>query len=126
MIAASAYIEKGMFAEAIAAARKELELTGDNVYPFAAYALARSGKRDEARNELQRLLDLHRVKNVSAYNIALIYNSLDEKDNAFVWLEKAYANHDPKMTLLKVEPKWNNLRSEPKFLELIAKMKLDH
>jgi len=125
MIAASAYIEKGMFAEAIAAAHKEFELTGDNVYPFAAYALARSGKRDEARNELQKLLDLHRVKNVSAYNIALIYNSLDEKDNAVVWLEKAYANHDPKMTLLKVEPKWNNLRSEPKFLELIAKMKLD-
>jgi hypothetical protein len=44
MIAASAYIEKGMFAEAIAEARKEYDLTGQNVYPFAACALARSGK----------------------------------------------------------------------------------
>ena len=42
LLAASVYIEKGMFAEAIAESRKEYELSGGNVIPFGAYALAKS------------------------------------------------------------------------------------
>ncbi|MGB7070021.1 MAG: winged helix-turn-helix domain-containing protein [Pyrinomonadaceae bacterium] len=122
MIAASAYIEKGMFAEAIAESRKEYELTGGNVMPFGTYAMAKSGKRDEARAELNELLKLSATKYVPQYNIALIYNSLDERDNALEWLEKGYGLRDPKMTFLKVEPKWNNLRDELRFMELMQRM----
>ncbi|MFL6467464.1 MAG: winged helix-turn-helix domain-containing protein [Pyrinomonadaceae bacterium] len=125
MIAAGAYIEKGMFDEAIAEARKEYELTGANVYPVAAYALAKSGKPDEARAELNKLLESSSANNASAYNVAMLYNSLDDTRNAISWLERAYTDHDPKMTLLKVDPKWNNLRSEPAFIELITKMNLN-
>jgi hypothetical protein len=41
------------------------------------------------------------------------------------WLEKGYEQRDPKMTLLKVEPKWNNLRSDPRFTSLLKRMKLE-
>jgi serine/threonine-protein kinase len=122
MVAASAYIEKGMFAEAIAESERERELSGGNVYPFAAYALARSGKQDQARNALRELLDLAETKPASAYNIALLYNALGESEKALGWLEKAYQERDTKMTLLKVEPKWNNLRNEPRFVELLKRM----
>ena len=54
----------------------------------------------------------------------LIYNALDERENAVEWLEKGYELRDPKMTILKVEPKWNNLRDEPRFIELMQRMKL--
>ena len=124
LIAASAYIEKGMYAEAIAESRKEYELSGGNIFPYGIYAMARSGKRDEARAELNELLILSATKYVSPYNIALIYNALDERENALDWLEKGYENRDPKMTYLKVEPKWNNLRNEPRFVDLMKRMNL--
>jgi serine/threonine-protein kinase len=123
-VAASAYIEKGMFAEAIAESRKEYELSGRNDVPFGTYALAKSGKRDEARTTLQELLKLSATKYVPPYNIALIYTALDMREDALGWLETAYANRDPKMTFLKVEPKWNSLRNEPRFIDLIKRMKL--
>ena len=119
MIAAGAYIEKGMFVEAIAEAEKERELSGHNVYPLAAYALAKSGKREEARS---LLTELSQSKNASPYNVALLYNALDESDDAMNWLEKAFQQRDPKMTSLKVEPKWNNLRTEARFIQLMTRM----
>lgn len=124
LFAASAYIEKGMFAEAIDESRKEYELSGGNVIPFGTYALAKSGKRDEARTSLKELLKLSLTKYISPYNIALIYNALDERDNALEWLERGYAQRDPKMTFLKVEPKWKNLRNEKRFVDLMKRMNL--
>ena len=124
MFAASAYIEKGMYPEAIAASRKEFELSGGNVIPFGTYALAKSGKRDEARAALEELLKISATGYIPPYNIALIYNALDERDNALEWLEKGFQQRDPKMTFLKVEPKWNNLRNEPRFVDLMKRMNL--
>ncbi|HET9532008.1 MAG TPA: hypothetical protein VFQ92_16730 [Blastocatellia bacterium] len=124
MFAASAYIEKRMYAEAIAESVKEKELSGGNVIPFGVYALAKSGRRAEARAALDDLLKLSTRTHVSPYNIALIYNALEMRDNALRWLEKAYEQRDPKMTFLKVEPKWNNLRNEPRFIDLMKRMKL--
>lgn len=124
LFAASAYIEKGMFAEAIAESDTEKELSGGNDIPFGTYALAKSGRRAEAEAVLEELLKSSKTKYVPPYNIALIYNALDERDKALEWLEKAYEQRDPKMTFLKVEPKWNNLRNEPRFVDLMKRMKL--
>jgi serine/threonine-protein kinase len=121
-IAASAYIEKGMFAEAIAESERERELSGGNIYPFAAYALARSGKREQARAALNDLLRPSETNDIQPYNIALLYNALDESDEAMSWLEKAYELRDPKMTFLKVDPKWKDLRTEPRFVDLMKRM----
>ena len=121
-IAASVYIEKGMFDEAVAESRKEYELTGRNVTPFGVYALAKSGKRAEAEGALKDLLKPSPTTYLSPYGIALVYNGLNESGKAMDWLEKGYDQRDPKMTSLKVEPKWNNLRSDPRFVELMRKM----
>jgi serine/threonine-protein kinase len=124
MIAASAYIEKGMFAEAIVESRKEFELTGGNIYPFGTYALAKSGRYEEARAGLDELFRSSGTKSLSPYNIALIYNGLEMTDKTFEWLEKGYEGRDPKMTFMKVDPKWNNLRNEPRFLDLMKRLNL--
>jgi DNA-binding winged helix-turn-helix (wHTH) protein/TolB-like protein len=122
VFAASAFIEKGMFEEAIVEARTEYELTGRNEIPFGAYAMAKLGRQQEARAVLNDLLKQSATKYVSPYNVALIYSGLDESANALDWLEKGYALRDPKMTFLKVEPKWNNLRNEARFVDLIRRM----
>ena len=127
LFAASAYIEKGMFPEAVAEARKAREISGVSTHPiaFEGYALAKSGKRAEAKGLLAKLLKLSTERYVSPSNIALIYNGLGERDETLAWLERGFEQREPKMVFLKVEPKWNNLRSEPRFLDLMKRMRLD-
>ena len=121
---ASAYIEKGMFAEAAAEARKARELSGVSTRPtgFLGYALAKAGRRAEARAELEGLLRLSKERYVSPYNIAMIYNGLGEGDEALEWLERGYREREPRMVFLTAEPKWNNLRSDPRFKDLLHRV----
>jgi len=123
--ASSAYIEKGMFPQAIAEAQRARELSGPtNSHPmgFLGYALAKSGKQAEARALLSELLKSSSERYVSAYNIALIYNGLGERDKAFEWLERGFQQRDQRMVFLKVEPKWNNLRDDPRFQDLMRRV----
>jgi serine/threonine protein kinase len=123
--ASSAYIEKGMFPQAIAEAQKARELSGPtNSHPmgFLGYALAKSGKQAEARALLSELLKSSSERYVSPYNIALIYNGLGQRDETFTWLEQAYKKRDQRMVFLKVEPKWNNLRDDSRFQELMRRV----
>jgi serine/threonine protein kinase/Tfp pilus assembly protein PilF len=126
LFAASAYIEKGMFAEAVAEARKARELSGVSSHPAAylGYALAKSGKRAQAQAVLEELLKLSTERYVPPYHIALIYNALDDRDKTFASLQRGYEQRDPKMVFLKVEPKWNNLRNDPRFQDLLRRVGL--
>lgn len=124
MIAARAYIEKGMYAEAIDATRRarDISLSSEPI-AYESYALAKSGREAEAQTELDELLKASTEKYVSPYSIALIYNALGHGEKALDYLEKAFAEKDVRMVWLKVEPKWNNLRSELRFIDLMKRMK---
>ncbi|MBA4123811.1 MAG: winged helix-turn-helix domain-containing protein [Acidobacteria bacterium] len=124
LFASWAYIEKEMYAEAINEARRARKLSPvqTTAISFDGYALAKSGKRDEARVVLNELLKLSTGRFVSPSHIALVYNGLGEQDETFAWLERGFQQRDPKMTFLKVDPKWNNLRSEPRFIDLMRRM----
>lgn len=124
MIASSAYIEKGMLSEAVAEARKAKELNSVNSQSTAqlAYALAKSGKQEEARGLLEELLRSSTQRHVSPGNIALIHNGLGDRDETFSWLERGFEQRDPKMVFLKVEPKWKNLHDDPRFQDLLRRV----
>jgi tetratricopeptide (TPR) repeat protein len=127
LYASSAYIEKGMYSEAISEARRAREISGArSTYSeaFLGYALAKSGKEAEARSVLDGLLKSSAEHNVSSYEIALIHNGLGHHDDALAWLERAYAQRSPAIVFLKVEPKWNNLRSDPRFQDLLRRVGL--
>jgi serine/threonine protein kinase/tetratricopeptide (TPR) repeat protein len=121
---ASAYIDKGMFAEAIDESRRAQQFSGASTRPiaFLGYALARSGKRAEARAELEKLLRLSEHRYVSPYNVAMIYAGLDRRDEALAWLERGYREREPRMVFLKSEPKWNSLRGDPRFRDLLERI----
>ncbi|MDQ3650580.1 MAG: winged helix-turn-helix domain-containing protein, partial [Acidobacteriota bacterium] len=117
------YTEKGMHAEAVAAAKKAGEITGNSQWEaYRAYALARWGKLKEARAVLKELLDLSVEHYVPPYNIALVYHGLGEREETLAWLEKGYEQRDVRMVFLKVEPKWNNLRDDSRFQELLRRV----
>jgi serine/threonine protein kinase/Tol biopolymer transport system component/tetratricopeptide (TPR) repeat protein len=124
----SAALERaGRYDEAIAAARKAAELLrGTNVPLWAlGHALAAAGRRDEARQILDQM---HRSSEqgryVSAYHSAIIHAGLDEPDEAFNSLEKAYRERDPWMTWLGTEPKFSQLRSDPRYTDLLERVSL--
>ncbi len=120
------YTEKGMHAEAVAAMKKAGEISGNSQSEaYRAYALARWGKLEEARAVLDELLKLSKTRYVPPYNFAVVYNGLGESDKALDYLEKAFAEKNVLMVFLKVEPKWNNLRNEPRFIDLMRRMNFE-
>ena len=124
---ARAYIEKGMYSEAVAEATQARDLSrGANTEAIALmiYALAKSGKIELARSAMNELKRLASERYIPPYHFALAYNGLNKTDETFAWLEKAYQARDLKMTFLKVEPKWNNLRGDARFVDLMKRMNL--
>jgi len=121
-----AKLEKGMYNEAIVDINKAIALADGNVRMKATlgYAYAVAGRRGEAQHIIDELQGQAKQKYVSPYFIAVIYSGLGDKDQAFEWLEKAYAERHPYLTLLKVEPVFNNLRSDARYAELLNKVGL--
>jgi serine/threonine-protein kinase len=121
------YTEKGMYDEAIAAGTKAKALSGGNTEAVAltGYAFARSGETKKARAVLGDLSTQSRTRYVPPYNMALLSNGLGERENALNYLEKAFSEKDVRMVFLKVEPKWNNLRSDSRFVSLLKRMRLE-
>lgn len=120
------YTEKGMHAEAVAAARNAAEISGNSQSEaYRAYALGRWGKSAEARGVLDVLLNLSEKQYVPPYNLAVAYNGLGESGKALDYLEKGFVEKDLRMVFLKVEPYWDNLRREPRFIDLMKRMNFE-
>jgi serine/threonine-protein kinase len=125
LFVASAYIEKGMYPEAISEARRAAELTNMTVtHPMAvlARALAKSGDEAQARTLLEELLTASRSRYVSPYGPAMIYNALGDHDDTLAWLERGFEERDHKMNLLKVDPQWKNLHGDPRYEDLVRRI----
>ena len=119
-----AYVEKRMFREATAELQKAIVLSGGSAVHLASlgHAYAVAGEKAAARDALSNLKDLSKRANVSPYDIALIHAALGEKDQAFEWLEKAYEQRDSSLIFLKVDPRLDPLRSDPRFQDLLRRM----
>lgn len=113
-----------MYADAVREARRATELSGFQTFSAVheGYALTKMDKREEARAILEKLLKLSEQRFVPPSHIALLYNALGEREQTFMWLERAIEVGDAKLTFLKVEPKWNNLRGDPKFQDLMRRV----
>ena len=120
------YVQQGLYDKAFIEIRKAVELSGGNVRHIATlgHAYAVAGKRDEALKILDELQRPAAQKYVSPFFVALIYAGLGEKDQAFAWLEKAYQERHPYMILIKVEPVFQSLHSDPRFADLTRRIGL--
>ena len=123
----SIYIEKGNYTDAIAQAEEARKVSRESNYPLAlkGYALAKSGRLAEARTVLDELNELRSTSTyVPYYYSALVYNGLGESEKAITFLERAREERESMMVFLRVEPKWNNLRFEQRFIDLLKQMNL--
>ena len=124
----AAYEQKRMYGEAIAGFKKAIPLTGGSEWSLTRSGLghiyAVLGKKSEALAVLDELKQLSAQEYIPATSIALIYAGLGEKDQAFAWLEKGYEERSFQMQWLTVEPRWDSLRSDPRFADLVRRVGL--
>ena len=120
------YLADGRFGDAIVAAQRAAELSGGSAEANAsmAFSMARAGRKQEAGKVLEELLERSRNRYVPRYAIAQILLALGDKEAAIAELEKAYQGRESLMVFLKVEPKWDELRNDPRFIGLLQRMRL--
>jgi TolB-like protein/DNA-binding winged helix-turn-helix (wHTH) protein/Flp pilus assembly protein TadD len=125
---AAAYEQKGMYSEAMAEFKKSIPLTEASESTPSKAGLGHLygviGRKSEAHVVLNELKQIAEKEYLPATNIALIYTGLGEKDQAFVWLEKAYEQRAFQLQWIKLEPRWDRLHSDPRFQDLVRRIGL--
>ena len=121
-----AFVQMGRYHEALAEITKAISLSGGNTRAIATlgHAYAAAGRTAEARKVIDELKKSLKQRYVSAYFIAVIYSGLGDRDQAFTWLEKAYQERHPYMTLIGVEPVFDPVRSDLRFPDLVRRVGL--
>jgi TolB-like protein/DNA-binding winged helix-turn-helix (wHTH) protein/Tfp pilus assembly protein PilF len=121
-----AYVYKRMYDRGIEEIRKSIALYGEDasLSPEIAFIYAMTGRRGDAQKILDRLLSTAKTTPIAAHHLALIYVGMGRKDEAFAWLEKAFEEHSPMMAWLKVDPRFDSLREEPRFQDLMRRVGL--
>ena len=121
-----AYEQKGMYDKAIVEFQKVFDLSGGKPLAIAAlgHAYAMSGNRRGAEKAIVELKELSKQRYVAPSQIGMIYAALGDKDEAFAWLEKANEVRDLVVVRLKVDPRLDPLREDPRFQELVKKVGL--
>jgi serine/threonine protein kinase/tetratricopeptide (TPR) repeat protein len=122
-----AYEQKERFPEAIAEYKRAVELESDNAENWSnlGHAYAVSGKRAEAQKIIDHMKELSAHSYVAPYNFAAIYAGLGDKDQAFAWLDRAYADRSGFLAFyFKTDAHMDSLRSDPRFSELMRRVGL--
>lgn len=126
-----AYISARRYDDAIAQSRRTLEL--EPGFPEAEGCLEQARRMKETYGDAARDLDRRRARQieeavsrgerVSPIRAAGVYAALGDRNRAFAWLDKALAERSPMLALLAVHPSWDNLRSDPRFEALVARIR---
>jgi tetratricopeptide (TPR) repeat protein len=122
------YLLKGREDEALAAHLKLAALTG--VSPERISALKATydsgGWKAVWRRELEWGLEDSRRRYVSPFIVAWLYSRVGDKDGALEWLNKSVEERDGTLVYLKVDQRWDFVRPDPRFAELVRKVGLPH
>ena len=132
-----AYEQKSMIEEAIVEFQNALSQNAlspslrhwkDGSLPLASlgHAYGIAGKKKEAQEILEKLLEKSKRIYVPAYDIAAVYIGLGEKDQAFEWLSKALEERSGFLVYIKCDRRFDGLRSDPRFQDLLLRMNLPH
>ncbi|HEV7860415.1 MAG TPA: protein kinase [Pyrinomonadaceae bacterium] len=89
------------------------------------YAYAKLGDRDDALGMIKELEELSKPENKLPMEKAIVYIGLNDKENAFKFLEEAYTEHFITVAYLKVEPIFDDLHSDRRFADLIRRINLN-
>jgi Flp pilus assembly protein TadD len=117
------YTQKGMSEEATSELEKARDLSRNrmDIVGVLGYAYAQSGKKAEAQKLLNEVHRLSKSQYIPPICLAIIHIGLGDKDNAFASLERVFEDRQWHVWLLKSEPLFDSLRSDPRFTELLKR-----
>ncbi len=120
------HLGRGRLQEALAEFElaKKFSAGNSEAISLIGYTLAKRGDLQGALRTLAELQARAADRYVPPFNVAMIYNGLGNEDETFAWLKKAYDDRDVRLTFLKIEPKWNALRTDERFAALASSMQL--
>jgi serine/threonine protein kinase/Flp pilus assembly protein TadD len=119
---------KGMYKEAIGAAHKAAEILGErtpHILSALGLAYSLSGNRGEAEKVLKELLALSDKGTIPLFIIPWIYFALEDRDNAFEWMERAFEEKDPLLMWIKSDPIIKTLEPDPRYQKMLKKLGLE-
>jgi serine/threonine-protein kinase len=130
---ALAYVQKGMYDEAIAELRKLIKAPASGPIPdqiveaeteaaaSLGFVYGMAGKQAEARAIVKQLEALSKRRYVSGLYFANVYAGLKDSDNAIEYLNQAFEARHPGLVLIRIEPMFDGLRSDERFKQLIKR-----
>ena len=118
------YLSKGMYQEALLALEKFSALSRGSATSRAllGYSHARLGEHGAVLRLIEELTAAAKHSFVPALLFALVYAGLEDKDQAFGWLKKAYEERFYRLAYVRVEALWDPLRSDPRFADLLRRV----
>jgi DNA-binding winged helix-turn-helix (wHTH) protein/TolB-like protein/Tfp pilus assembly protein PilF len=121
---ANALIEAGQYEASMQESTEAKRLSPLQTYSDAliAVALVHLGKAEVARSILKSLIDAGRETYVPPSHLALIQTALGNRDEALAQLEAGLAMRDARLTYVKIEPKWNDLRGDPRYQSIMRQV----
>jgi tetratricopeptide (TPR) repeat protein len=121
-----AYVMQSRFQEAVEEYERAAVLARRST-PAVSYlgaAYARAGRRVEAQQVLNELVEMSHRTYVSPFSFFPIHLALGQNDQALEWLEKAVQIHMSNIIFIRVNPSYDPIRSAPRFKELVRRMGL--
>ena len=119
------YEAKRMYVEALREFELSRELYKDpTMIGWSGRVYALMGNRDRALSVAEELKQTSKERYVSPYMLAIIYTALGDKEQAYEWLDKVYAERSYYVTWLKVDPVFDSLRADPRFIDFMRKVGL--
>ena len=121
-----AYQQQGRYPQALAEFRRALELSGGSPRYLANLGVAQAlaGQQRAARQTLAELLRINTQQHVQPFHLASVYTALDEREQAFAWLEKAYQERGVWLLFLHLDPLFDRLRPDARFANLLFRLGL--
>lgn len=122
-----ALLHQRKYDEAITELQRAVELSGGGASQLGVlgYGYAVANRRGEALEIVEKLVVGSREHYVPPTVVAVVFCGLGDKDQAIAWLEKGNEERDPWLTGLKVDPLFDSLRSDPRFLDLLRRVGLN-
>ncbi|HEU5237644.1 MAG TPA: tetratricopeptide repeat protein, partial [Pyrinomonadaceae bacterium] len=122
------YLKKNQADEAIASIQRSVTLSGGSVEEkaYLCYAYGITGRRTESLKVRREISEQQAQKYVSPYLMAVIEMGLGNKDQALNWLNQAYSARSVNLIYLPVEPIFEGLHSDARFVELLRRIGLPH
>jgi TolB-like protein/DNA-binding winged helix-turn-helix (wHTH) protein/Flp pilus assembly protein TadD len=126
MVLGQAYEQKGLYQQAIVEFQKAATISHDSppMLGSLGHVLGVAGNKTEAEKILAQMVGLSKKQYVSPFYISIVYAGLHENEKAMDWLEKAYEDRSNAIIFLKVDPDFDDLRSNPRFQVLLNRLAL--